>query len=114
MLPVTNESNHNAVVQASTKKDIKTSIITENMKGNDVIKSISEKPTVEMENIDVPTSSLHILNMISEENITDNRLRRQRVKTKDSVMPGSGLYNSIVEVTRLVERKSLCRSCKQC
>ena len=32
MLPVINESNHSAVVRASTNKEIKTSITTENMR----------------------------------------------------------------------------------
>ena len=55
-----------------------------------------------MENIDVPASPLHK----SEETITDNRVRRERTKTKNSVMPGIGLNNSIVEALRPVERKS--------
>ena len=91
MLSVTNESNHTAVVRVSINKEIEISIISENMRGNDVTKSISETPTVEMENTDLPASPLHNLNMISEENITDNRVRKQRAKTKDSVMPGIGL-----------------------
>ena len=42
MLPVTNESNHSAAVRPSSDKDIETSIITKNIRGNDVTKSISE------------------------------------------------------------------------
>ena len=76
------------------------------MRGNDVTKSTSKTPTVEMENIDVPASPLDNLSRISEVNITDNRVRRQRAKTKDSVMPGIRLNNSIVEATRRLERKS--------
>ena len=75
------------------------------MRSNDVTKSRSETPTVEMENIDLPASPLHNLSGISDENITDNRARRQRAKTKDNVMPGIGLNNSIVEATRRVGRK---------
>ena len=56
------------------------------MGGNCVTKSILETPTVEIENIDVPASPLHYLSVISEQNITDNRVRRQKAKTKDSVM----------------------------
>ena len=48
MLPIANENNHSAVVRASANKDIKTSIATENMRGNDVTKSTSETPTAEM------------------------------------------------------------------
>ena len=55
MLQITNENNHSAVVRASTNKDIETSIATENIRGNNVTKTTSETPTVEMENIDVPT-----------------------------------------------------------
>ena len=76
------------------------------MRGNDVTKSTSKTPTVEMENVDVPASPLDNLSRISEVNITDNRVRRQRAKTKDSVMPGIRLNNSIVEATRRLERKS--------
>ena len=76
------------------------------MGGNCVTKNISETPTVEIENIDVPASPLHYLSVISEQNITDNRVRRQTAKTKDSVMPRIGLNNSLVEATRRVERKS--------
>ena len=82
MLPIANENNHSAVVRASTNKDIETSIATENLRGNGVTKTASETPTVEMENIDVPASLLDNLGRISEENITDNRVRRQREKTK--------------------------------
>ena len=46
-----------------------------------------------MENIDLPTSPLYNLGRISEENITDDSVRRQREKSKDSVMPGIGLNN---------------------
>ena len=66
------------------------------MRGNDVTKSTSETPTVEMENIDVPASPLNNLSRISEENITDNCVRRQRAKTKYSEMQGIGLNNLIV------------------
>ena len=59
-----------------------------------------------MENINISASAVHNSSRISEENITDNCVRRRRVKTKDSVMPGIGLNNWIVEATRLVERKS--------
>ena len=76
------------------------------MRGNDVTKSTSETPTVEMENIDVPASPLNNLSRISEENITDNCVRRQRAKTKYSEMQGIGLNNLIVEATCRVERKS--------
>ena len=106
MLPIANENNHSAVVRASTNKGIKTSIATENMRGNDVTKSTSETPAVEMENTDVPASLLDNLGKISEENITDNRVRRQRTKTKYSEMQGIGLNNSIGEATCRVERKS--------
>ena len=58
-----------------------------------------------MENTDVPAPPLLNLNTISEENITDNRVRRKRSKTKDSVMPGTGLNNSILEATRRAEVK---------
>ena len=51
-------------------------------------------------------SPLDNLNRISEENVTDNRVRRQRAKTKDIEMQGIGLNNSIVEATCRVERKS--------
>ena len=54
MLPVTNENNHSAVVWTSPNKNIEISIISKNMRRNDITKSISEKSTVEMENIDVP------------------------------------------------------------
>ena len=77
------------------------------MRGNDVTKSTSKTPTVEMENIDVPASPQDNLSRISEVNITDNRVRRQRAKTKDSVMPGIRLNNSIVEATRRLERKAM-------
>ena len=106
MLPVANENNHSVVVRAWTNKDIKTSTATENMRGNDVTKSTSETPAVEMENTDVPASLLDNLGKISEENITDNRVRRQRTKTKYSEMQGNGLNNSIGEATCRVERKS--------
>ena len=59
-----------------------------------------------MENIDVPASLLDNLGKISEENITDNRVRRQRTKTKYSETQGIGLNNSIGEATCRVERKS--------
>ena len=75
------------------------------MRGNDVTNSISETLTAEMENTVVPASPLHKLSMIYEGNITDNRVGRQRTKTKDSVMPGIGISNSIVEATSRVERK---------
>ena len=106
MLLIANENNHSAVVRASTNKGIKTSIATENMRGNDVTKSTSETPAVEMENTDVPASLLDNLGKISEENITDNRVRRQRTKTKYSEMQGIGLNNLIGEATCRVERKS--------
>ena len=106
MLPIANENNHSAVVRASTNKDIETSIATENLRGNGVTKTASETPTVEMENIDVPASLLDNLGRISEENITDNRVRRQRAKTKYSELQGIGLNNLIVEATCRVERKS--------
>ena len=80
MLPIANENNHSAVVRGSTNKDIETSIATENMRGNDVTKTTSEAPTVEMESIDAPASPLDNLGKIYEENITDNRVRRQRTK----------------------------------
>ena len=41
--------------------------------------------TVEMENINVPAPPPHNCDMISEENITDNHVTRQREKTKDNV-----------------------------
>ena len=47
------------------------------MTENDVTKSTSETPTVEMENINVPASLLDNSSRISEANITDNRVRRQ-------------------------------------
>ena len=50
------------------------------MRGNDVTKTTSEAPTVEMESIDAPASPLDNLGKIYEENITDNRVRRQRTK----------------------------------
>ena len=59
-----------------------------------------------MENIDVPASLLDNLGKISEENITGNRVGRQRTKTKYSEMQGIGLNNSIGEATCRVERKS--------
>ena len=65
MLSFTIESNHSTVVRTSTSKDIGISIISENMRGNDVSKSISETPTIEMENIDIAASPLHNLNIIS-------------------------------------------------
>ena len=65
MLSFTIESNHSAVVRTSTSKDIGISIISENMRSNNVSKSISETSTIEMENIDVPASPLHNLNIIS-------------------------------------------------
>ena len=80
MLPIANENNHSAVVRGSTNKDIETSIATENMRGNDVTKTTSEAPTVEMESIDAPAPPLDNLGKIYEENITDNRVRRQRTK----------------------------------
>ena len=106
MRPTANENNHSAVARTSTNKDIETSIATENMRGNDVTKTTSETPTVEMENIDVPASLLDNFGRISEENITDNRVRRQRAKTKYSEMQGVRLNNSIAEGTCRVERKS--------
>ena len=105
MLLIANENNHSAVVWASTNKDIETSIATENMRGNP-IKTTSETRTVEMENIDVPASLLDNLGKISEENITGNRVGRQRTKTKYSEMQGIWLNNSIGEATCRVERKS--------
>ena len=106
ILPASDDSNHSAVVRALTNREIKTSITTENMRSNDFTKIRSETPTVDMENTDVPAPPLHNLSRMSEENITDNCVRRQRAKTKDSVMPGIGLNNSTVEATRSVERKS--------
>ena len=106
MLPTANGNNHSAVVRASTDKDIETSIATKNMRRNDVTKTTSETPTVEMENIDVAAPLLDNLGKISEENITDNRIRRQRTKTKYSEMQGIGLNNLIGEATCRVERKS--------
>ena len=47
------------------------------MTENDVTKSTSETPTVEMENINVPASPRDNSSRISEANITDNRVRRQ-------------------------------------
>ena len=44
--------------------------------------------------------------MLSEENIADNHVRRQKAKTNDSVTPGIGLNNLIIEATPRVERKS--------
>ena len=76
------------------------------MRGNDINKTTSETPTVEMENIDVAASLLDNLGKISEENITDNRVRRQIAKTKYSEMQGIGLNNLIGEATCRVERKS--------
>ena len=49
MLPVTNESNHSAVILTSTNNKIEISIISKNLRRNDITKSISETPTVEME-----------------------------------------------------------------
>ena len=72
------------------------------MRGNDVIKSIPETSTIEMENNSI---AIYNLNMISENNITDNFVRRQRAKTKDSLMSGIELNMSITEATRRVERK---------
>ena len=72
------------------------------MRGNDVIKSITETSTIEMENNSI---AIHNLNMISENNIADNFVRRQRAKTKDSLMSGIELNMSITEATRRVERK---------
>ena len=69
---------------------------------NDVIKSIPETSTIEMETNSI---AIHNLNMISEKNITDNFVRRQRAKTKDSLMSGIELNKSITEATRRVERK---------
>ena len=106
MLPIANENNHSAVVRASTNKDIETSIATENMRGNDITETTLETTTVEIRNTDVPASLLDNLGKISEENITDNRVRRQRTKTKYSEMQGIGLNNSIGEATCRVERKS--------
>ena len=76
------------------------------MRGNDVTKSTSETPTVEMESTDVPVSPLDNLSRISEENIIDNRVRRQGAKRKDGEMQVIGLNNSIVEATCRVERKT--------
>ena len=59
-----------------------------------------------MESIDLPASPRDNLGRVSEENITDNRVRRQRAKTKDSEMQGIRLNNSIVEATYRAERKS--------
>ena len=59
MLPVVNESNHSAAFWTSANKDIEISIISKNMRCNDVTKRISETPTVEMENIDVPALPLY-------------------------------------------------------
>lgn len=73
------------------------------MRGNDVIKSIPETSTIEMENNSI---AIHNLNMISENNIADNFVRRQRAKTKDSLMSGIELNDSIVEATGRGERKS--------
>ena len=87
-------------------KNIKTSIATENLRGNDVTKTPSETPTVEMENTDVPASLLDNMGRISEENITDNCVRRQIAKTKYCETQGIWLNNSIVEAICRVERKS--------
>ena len=106
MLPIANGNNHSAVVRASTDTDIETSIATENIRGNDVTKTTSETPTDEMEHIDVAASLLDNLGKISEENIIDNCVRRQRTKTKCSEMQGIGLNYSIGEATCRVERKS--------
>ena len=105
MLPVTNESNHSAVARTSIHKDMEISITSKNMRRNDVIKSISETSTVEIENINVPGSPLHNWN-IFEKHITDNRVTRKSAKTKDSLMPETGLNNSIVETTSRVKKKS--------
>ena len=64
------------------------------------------QPIVEMEKTGVRASPLDNLSRISEENIRDNRVRRQRAKTKYSEMQGIGLNNSIDEATCRVERKS--------
>ena len=77
ILPIANQNNHSAVVRASTNKDIETSIATENMRGNDATKTRSETPTAEMEDIDAPAPLPDNLGKISEENSTDNRVRRQ-------------------------------------
>ena len=105
MLPIANGNNHSAVVRASTDKDIETSIATENIRGNDVTKTTSETPIVEIKNIDVAASLQDNLGKISEENITDNCVRRQRTKTKHSEMQGIGLNNSIGEAICRVKRK---------
>lgn len=76
------------------------------MRCNDVTKSIPETLTLEMGNIDAPVLPLHNQNMISKENITGNCVRRKRAKTKNSVMPGIGLNNSMKEATHRMERKS--------
>ena len=47
------------VFWTSTNKDIEISVISENMRCNDVTKSIPETLTVEMGNIDVPLLPLH-------------------------------------------------------
>ena len=73
------------------------------MTENDVTKSTSETPTVEMENINVPASLLDNSSRISEANITDNRVRRQWAKTKDSEMQRIVLNNLIVEATCQME-----------
>ena len=59
-----------------------------------------------MENTDVPASLLDNMGRISEENITDNCVRRQRAKTKYCETQGIWLNNSIVEAICRVERKS--------
>ena len=73
------------------------------MRGNDVTKTTSETPTVEMENIDAPASLLDNLGEISKENIIDNRVKRQRAKVKYSEMQGIGLNNSIVKNNLVVQ-----------
>ena len=73
------------------------------MRGNDVTKTTSETPTVEMENIDAPASLLDNLGKISKENIIDNRVKRQRAKVKYSEMQGIGLNNSIVKNNLVVQ-----------
>ena len=73
------------------------------MRRDSVIKSIQETPTAEMESNDV---AIHDLNMTSKKNITDNFVRRQTARAKDSLMSGIELNDSIVEATRRGERKS--------
>ena len=78
-MPVTNESNHSAVVLSSASREFETSITTENMRGNVVTKSRLETPAIEMEDIDVSAPPLHNLSRISEEHIAEDKLQKQRI-----------------------------------